>query len=204
MCPPKNSSAAAAKKAAKEAKKAEELRQARIAQGQNNIDQSFDGFNDDYFRGFRKDYEGYYLPELDDQYARAREQTTFQLFRQMGGDEHSAGAKKRGRLHRTYLDGRTDVANKALNAVNDLRSRIEDTKSNLYAFNASAADPGQALSRSTALAGNLQQPIGYGPLHDVFASALNSGATVVGAERQGYRGTGTGLFSPKGSDSYVR
>lgn len=186
---------------AKKAKRAEEARQARIEQGQNNIDLAFEGFDNDYFRNYRGDFEGYYLPQLDKQYGNAKKQLTFNLARN-GNLEASAGADAYGDAEERYLDARTDVANKALDSVNAFRGRLEDQKSNLYALNASSADPAMAVARSASAASLLSQPPGYGPLSDVFASLLNSGAQTVAAERQGYRGTGTGLFAPPSNNHY--
>lgn len=191
-------------KTAKKAKLEEEKRQGRIKQGINNIDLAFEDFNDGYFRNYKNDFQNYYLPQLDEQYGDAKKGMTFNLARS-GNLKASTAGDQFGKAEGKYLNARTDIANKALDAANVLRGRIEDQKSNLYALNASSADPGMAISRASAAQSMLSQPQGYSPLGDVFASLLNSGAQVIGAERQGYRGTGTGLFSPgsSGSATYV-
>lgn len=191
MCGPSTPKDNSAKKARRE----EEARQARIHQGVNNIDLAFEGFNKGYFDKYSKDFQGFYLPQLDSQYGDAKRGLTYNLARS-GNLEASTGAKSFGDAEEKYLGARTDIADRAFDSVNNLRGRIEDTKSNLYAMNASAADPGQAIARSTASASLVGQPQAKTPLGDVFASLLNGSAQAVGAERQGYRGTGTGLFAP--------
>ena len=182
-------------KAGEKAEEAEWERQSRIKQGMNNIDLAFEGFDSPYFNRYGRDFQNYYLPQLDRQFSNAKKGLTFNLFR-TGNQENSTAADQYGNAHELYTGARTDIANKALDATNQLRGRIEDQKTNLYALNSSAADPGRAISSAQSATALLNQPASYAPMTDVFASLLNSGAQAVAAERQGYRGTGTGAFAP--------
>src|SRR3546814_1150118 len=67
--------------AAEAARRDEEARQARIRAGMGQIDQTFSQFNDDYFDTRSKAYLDYATPQLEDQFAKAKEQLIFALSR---------------------------------------------------------------------------------------------------------------------------
>lgn len=175
MCgssPPKND-------AAEEARKQEEERQARIAQGQVSIDKAFEGFGDKFIRGFQDDYVNAQLPELDKQFGDAREQVLFGLARN-GLLESSAGADKLADLQGQYATAGQAINSDAEAAARQLRSNIAERKSNLTSQNVATANPTAAASAAAASAQNFQAPPQPSPLVDVFTSLINSGATAAG------------------------
>ena len=71
------------KKAAQQAEAAEQRarqeaadREARIQQGQANIDRAFGQYNDDYYDQYAKSIEGYQRPQIDEQYGEATGKVT--------------------------------------------------------------------------------------------------------------------------------
>lgn len=163
------------------ARQQEEERQARIAEGQAKIDEQFAGFNDDFYNNYQNTYTNYYNPQLDDQYGDARKRLTLQLAR-TGNLTSSAGANQMGDLQEYYNNQRTDITNRGLNAVNDLRANIDSTKSQLYNDNRSAADPGNAAAAAASAASMLQPSQPDSPLANMFASFFQS----AGNAGQGY------------------
>ena len=155
------------------ARKAEEERQARIVQGTSAIDSAFSGFNDDFYNNYQNTYTDYYYPQLDDQYNDARKRLTLQLAK-TGNLTSSAGINQMGDLQEYYNTQRTGITNQALNAANDLRADVDMRKSQLYADNRSAADPGSATSAAASAAAALQPTAPSSPLANTFADFFSN------------------------------
>jgi hypothetical protein len=155
------------------ARQQEAERQARIAQGQSTIDQEFGNFNDDFFNTYQQDYMGYYSPQLEDQYGDARKRLTLQLAK-TGNLTSSAGANQLRDLTEYYNTQNTGITNQALDAVNTLRGNIDQRKSQLYADNRAAADPGNAAAAAQAAAVALKPTPPSSPLANTFADFFNN------------------------------
>lgn len=158
--------------AAQRAQQEEEARQARIRQGRDSIDTAFKQYDDPFFDGYKNQYTEYYNPQIDQQYKEAVDQLTARLAGQ-GMLESTAGAAQFGKLSESLARNRTDVQNRALDASNNLRSKIEANRSDLYALNQSSADPDSVNARALASAQTYIQPPAFSPLGQVFADALN-------------------------------
>src|SRR3546814_20442278 len=88
------------------------------------IDQTFSQFNDDYFDTRSKAYLDYATPQLEDQFAKAKEQLIFALSR--GGNLNSSVAGERlADLTKQYDRNRTALADRGLALANDARSTDE-------------------------------------------------------------------------------
>lgn len=189
------------------ARQQEQARQARIAQGKENIDKAFEVFTPDYFDKYKQDYLDYYNPDVDRQFTEARKDLRYNLAR-AGTADGTPGQKAFSDLILAYGDQRRAVASKALEAVNSVRSDVEQNKSDLYSQNVATADPSLAAASAVGRAGSLQTPPSYSPLGDLFSGFTNAGAAYVyGANKSlpaGYRNAfQTGLPS-QGSGYVVR
>ena len=197
--PPQDNSAAIARQA-------EEARQARIRAGQGQIDQTFSQFDDDYYGNVSKASDAYYMPQAEKQYADARRQLVLNLSRQ-GTLAGSAGARSMGDLDESYATQRGDLVNRGVAAGNEQRSNVERARSELMSQLNASADPGAVGAAAAARAQSLSAPPIFSPLGKLFADFANMGANAIGAERMGFRGTGTGLFTPgspsSGSGSFL-
>ena len=193
--PPKDNSAELARQREAE-------RQASITAGRSRIDETFEKFDDKYYDTYTGRYTDHYFPQLDDKYAEAKRKVAFALAG-AGGLNSSAGARKIGDLTEAYSKNRTQIADQALSSANGLRGDVESARSDLYSQNSAAADPSAAASSALARASVLDRPPTYNPLGDIFADLINTAATGVAAEKQGYRGFSTGLFEPKSSAKVV-
>lgn len=194
--PPKDNSAQIAREQ-------EEARQARIAQGQTSIDDAFKGFNDDFYNKYQTDYMGYYTPQLEDQYSDARKRLTLQLAR-TGNLTSSAGANQMADLQDFYNNRQTGITGQALDAVNTLRGNIDSRKSQLYADNRAAADPGNASAAALSAAAALQPTPLSSPLANTFSdffSNLGNAAAISGQTRGFGQQTGVQTYGGKGSGS---
>lgn len=167
----KNTAADEARRAREETAAREAERQANIKAGQASIDSAFSGFNDNYFNDYASAYTGHYNPELDTQYADARDKL-MAAFAGRGMLNSAVAAKQTGDLQRVYGNERAAIASRSLDAANDLRSKVEQQRTDLYNLNASAADPEQIAAQSTAASTAIKAPQAYNPLGEVFASVL--------------------------------
>lgn len=163
----------------------EEARQKRINDSISDINTKFGAFNDDWFKQKQNEYTGYYQPQLDDQYAKAQQETLYQLARQ-GINNSSAGAKVFGDLAKDYGSQQQAMQGQANNYVQQARSQIEQQRNALVNQATATADPQAAANAATHAVGNLQmvQPSGgYSPLVGMFnaftgaaSTAANNGA----------------------------
>lgn len=184
------------------ARQEEAARQARIAAGQSGIDEAFMGFNDDFFNDYGSQYTGYYAPQLDDQYKDAVKRLTLQLA-QTGNLTGSVGAQQLADLQKFYDTQKTSIANQSQSAIQALRSNIDSRKSQLYADNRAAADPGSAAAAAASAAQALQPTAPSSPLASVFGDFFNNlGNNAAIKNAKAYQqGTGVQTYGGKNSGS---
>ena len=199
MCipkPPRDNSA--------EIARAEEAaRQARIKEGQAAIDKSFGKFDDSYFGNIEKASNDYYLPQVDQQFADARKRLIFNLARN-NKLESSSGIEEMGRLQETGTKNRAAIGDSSRDLALGERNRVAGNKSTLISQLSASADPAAAAATATANADALSAPQTFSPLANLFAQFANVGVTGLAAEKAGYPGFGTGLFTPKPASTVVR
>lgn len=150
----------------------EAARQARIIEGRSNIDKAFEQYNPAYYNKYKADYTGYYNPQIDEQYQRSIDELTA-ILAGKGLLESTAGAEKFGRLAQTAAEQRVAKANEANDAANQLLSKVQSGKNDLYNMNEAAADPASINARALASASSFAAPQAYTPLGNIFASALS-------------------------------
>lgn len=188
------------------ARQKEEERQSRINQGKANIDSAFSAFTPQYYDKFNQDYLNFYNPQVDDQFTDARQGLRYNLAR--AGIENSTPAQKAfSDLTKSYGDQRQAISSKALEATNNVKTQVEQNKSDLYSQNIAAADPSLSAISAAGRAGALQTPPSFSPLADLFSGVANAGAAYMyGSNRAlpaGYRNAlSSGLPRAKGA-SYV-
>lgn len=180
------------------ARQEEAARQARIQQGQQGIDQAFAGFDDPFYQGYQNQYSSYYAPQLDDQYSQAVKRLTLQLA-QTGNLTGSAGAEQLSNLKKNYDTQKLSISNQAIDAANQLRSNIDNKKSQLYADNRAAADPSSAAAAAASAAQFLQPTAPSSPLADVFGSFFQNLGNVAALNNARRLTEGTGVQSFGGS-----
>lgn len=166
---PKDNSAEIARQQADE-------RQAAITQGKTSIDNAFGVFDPEYYQKYQDAYTANYNPQVDKQFTEARKGLKYNLARN-GTTDSTAGQKTFGDLVTGYEDARRDVASKAVDATNQLKSQVEDQKSDLYAQNSASADPSLSSIQALSRAGSLATPASYSPLGDLFSGLVNTTAS---------------------------
>ena len=200
--PDKSGQQAAAATAAMQAKQ-EEDRQQRIREGQGKIDSAFAQFNPDYFSNYQTAFKNNYAPEIGRQYDVAKDKLIATLAGR-GTLESTVGAAKFGDLENTRAGALADVGNRAVDASNELKSKVESAKTNLYNLNAGVADPSQAAAAASGAATSLVAPAALSPIGQVFASTLSSLSAVNKADSNSMRPSlpwNQGYWTPSGRGS---
>jgi hypothetical protein len=149
-------------------------RKQNIQTGNQKIDEAFGGFDDNYYNKARETYQGAYTPEIDTQYGRSLDQLKSALAGR-GVLESSVGGDAIAQLGQRAADARAKAANDALDFSNGIRSRVADSRNQLYAQSASAADPNAIASAATGQASAIANQGSVPPtpaLGDLFGSFL--------------------------------
>lgn len=188
-----------------DAKAREEQRKKDVAAGRTSISDAFARFNDNYYGGIRQDVLDYYMPQVDRQNDKAREQVIYDAFRRQGANTGTMG-NRLGDLATDYEVAKADVANRADGAAAEARERTDTLRSNLLAYNESAADPGAVNERLSSEIGRAQayqpQLTPLGALFNDYVTPLaNIGMAGYMAQQKGY--PGWGVFGGK-SQNVVR
>ena len=152
---------------AEQARQREARRQADIRTGMASIDDVFAGFNPSFYDALRQAQLDYLLPDIDQQYAQARDQLTFALARQGLGTSSVAG------------DRQADLAAERERAINRAREAgdqaaqgaqrdVEAERSSLVSQLQATADPGAAATGAASRAAYLRQPRPMADLGPLF------------------------------------
>lgn len=173
-----------------------------VQTGANSITNAFSQFTPQYYSDYGTAYENAYNPQLTQQYGQAQDKMTAELAGngQLGG---SVGNQDMALLGQTYNNNQSDIANQAQDAENTLKSNVNNTETNLFNMNASAADPTSSAQQAQAAAGAIVAPQSYPALSDVFGNALGSVATTQKAAGNSLGATAsttppTNFFAPVG------
>jgi hypothetical protein len=186
------------------ARREEEARQSKIAEGRKAIDTNFAAFTPDYYDNVSKSYQEYYLPQLEDQMKNARREMVFNLSRS-GNLNASADARSMADLRAAYLKNRALIGDRALAEGKRAEADVASNRNELYSQLSASADPSAAANTAAARAASLTALPTYSPLADIFSSFVNQGANQVAGARGGFDNLASAVgFKPaKGAVSYI-
>ena len=178
-----------------------------IAQGKlfTDVDRH-GGFDDDFYKKRADDYVAYATPTLERQEKQARDGLVYALSR-TGNLDSSAAIKRNADLTDEANTQRINVANAGQDEGNKLRANVENVRGNLVSELNATGDNEAAAASALRQVQNLNQPAGFSPLGELFASFANSLSTIganAGNNYGGFAGTGNrGLFSSSGGSQRV-
>jgi hypothetical protein len=169
---------------AEEARQKEAERKARLEQGKQGIDAIFagGGFDDAFYNKYRDASLGYSLPELENQYTKQKEQTTYDLAR-AGLLRSTAAGTAQADIESQKANREAALRSSADQQVADLRKNISGQQSaalsQLYATedpNVAANTAIQSVQQAQLSTPNLQ-PLGelFRPLVIGALSSANAG-----------------------------
>lgn len=125
-------------------------------------------FEDGFFENRKKSYLDYALPQLNDQYSKARQELIFSLDRS-GTLDSSARAEKEADLEKLYKQRRQQVADQGLSYSTQARGNVEDARANLVQMLNATGDVEGAVNSAMTRAKALSAPDTYSPLGQMFA-----------------------------------
>lgn len=179
---------------AKQARAAEEARQARITAGMGNIDNAFSKFNDEFYAGRSQAYTDYQTPQLQRQFDQAKKELTLALARS-GNSQSSLANQKFAELKNLFDTSSQDITSRASDFANTERSSVEQARAELVnQLNASGNDQLAAQSAQTKAA-LLGQGQAFDTLGQIFANITDGITTQAQLEQRGAGRYNTGLFS---------
>lgn len=156
-----------------DARQQEAARQARIDKGMTQVNQTFNGFDD----GFYKDRENAYLntamPDFTAQAAKTRKSLSFALSR-AGLLNSGSAVDRNAALDREVAKQQRGVEDQALGQTNELRSEVERQRGNVVSELEASADPAVAANLANAQAASLRAPTPMQPLGNLFANFSNT------------------------------
>lgn len=150
----------------------EVTRQGDVSLGKIGIDKNFSKFDKNYYNKYKKDYSGFYTPNLNKQFTEAQDKLTSNLA-DRGILASTVGSGEFADLSRQNADAKGNIANEANDAAAKLRGTVQNAKTNLYNLNQASADPQAVNAQAVGQATALVAPPTYSPLGRVFADFLN-------------------------------
>lgn len=169
-----------AREAAEKARADEEARQMLIKGNRANVDNAFQGFNDDFFKSTADKYVGAYLPSLEEDRARSLDQLKAALAGR-GTLESTVGINSISDLEKKYGSERASIASRGSDFANSIREKVNTQKNSLYDAANSAADPQGFAARATGEATSLVNMGGVIPFGQTTAYGSQSQANGVAA-----------------------
>lgn len=141
-------------------------------------------FDQAFYDKRKQAYLDNYLPQLGDQFKKARSDMAYALARS-GNSRSSVAAEQYGDLDKKKQIQEATIASDAETDVNNLRGTVEDARTALINDLNTSADPAGAanlaLARTQQIAG---APVTYSPLGDVFAGVTSGIGSFVQGVRQ--------------------
>jgi hypothetical protein len=129
------------------------------------------GFGDEFYNDYRNAMTGYYLPQVQDKYKEASDETTYALAR-AGTLNSSAAIDEVAELLKQKEDQEAKVYMAADQAVGEKKSEISQEMANAINMVNSVEDPEVAVSTALDRAENItSEPVDLSPLGDIFKVA---------------------------------
>lgn len=157
MCFGDGGAAKDAKKARKKAERDQQRRENRITLGQERIDENFAQFDDGYYDSYSDSVFDTLAPQLRDQ----RDEVHSALVAALAGRgmlESTPGAQQVSKLSGAFADELARARDSGISGAGDLRGRVENQRSNLYALNQASADPQAITTQARGAATSLAVP----------------------------------------------
>lgn len=176
---------------AEEARKEQQAREAKIRLGMGNINGAFGQFDDNWFNGRRQAYLDFSLPQLEDQYSKARQSLIYALAR--GGNlQSSIGAGRLGDLKTQYDTNKQQLQSQADAVANQARQDVIQQRSALIDQLNSTADANAAQSEAMNRARLLSAAPTFSALGQLFQNVTAGLAS--SAPASGYAGMAAPIF----------
>lgn len=172
---------------AQQARQMEEERQQRITKGREAIDKQFEGLenNKAFYQRYKDATRDYYKPQIDRQYADARNNLTYQLA-DAGTLRSSAAADATADLMRQNDAAIAQMNAKMDSGAADLRTRVAANKDTAINQLMATESPDAGMTSALNSIQNISlAPPSMEPLANIFNQAAIGGANAIKSWRQG-------------------
>ena len=165
------------------ARQREEQRAAAIRTGQQQINTTFGGFGEDFYKGREKALLDYYQPQLNDQFSKARDALTYAFARAGTLNSTMAGQRSADLTKQYDLEKAGLVSNAESDAAN-LRNSVTTQKSSLLNQLNASGDATQAADNALAATQQIyaQRPV-YSPLGNLFTGITQGVGNYIGSNQ---------------------
>lgn len=186
---------------ARRAEQREQQRQSDIEQGTLRVRDTFaNQFTPDYYEKIRKNFDDFYLPQMENQYQDARQGLVYQLARS-GLSDSSVRSDKYGELNEQMALAKQQMQVKGEDYIQQRKTDVQRAQTNVLGQLQQSADAEGAARDAADAALTTSQVQGYDPLGQLFTDATWGLATQAELERSNNSRFNTGLFSNNGSKS---
>ena len=151
----------------------EKKTQAQIDSGMATINQNFSGFNDDFYQKAATDYTNYATPQMMGDYQNTKNNLTYSLARN-GLLNSGAAVSKNAALQKQLSANESDIANKAQDQSNQLRTNVANQRNQLISQVQAGAAPGQVATSAAAATAGLRAPTAMQPVGNMFSDWASS------------------------------
>jgi hypothetical protein len=160
MCTPSNSSDALAQQQAQQ--------EANTNQAVSGINKAFSGFTPQFFNNVNQSYQGYALPQLQQQYQQTQNQLGFKLADQGIYGKNSVSQGLNNQLQQANTTNTQNIAQQGLANAQQLQQQVGQEQSNLIGQAQTATNP-QALSQQAiSTAAEFGAPSSFQPIGSLF------------------------------------
>lgn len=157
---------------AEEARKLEDERQARIAQGMTNINEAFKGFNPEFYQQRANAYTNFAMPQLGEQAQQTQQQLIYGLGNR-GLLGSGVAADRNAAFQRELQRQKQGIVDAGQGQANELQREIESNKSQLVNQLQISSDPNAAAQGALGSAQAFSAPSTYAPISNLFQNFAN-------------------------------
>jgi len=147
--------------------------QAKIDSGMATINQDFSKFGEPFYAKAAQDYEAYATPQMMGDYQNTKNNLTYSLARN-GLLNSGAAVSKNAALQKQLGVNESDIANKAQDQSNQLRTNVASQRNQLISQVQAGAAPGQVATSAAAATAGLRAPTALPPVGNMFSDWANS------------------------------
>jgi hypothetical protein len=197
-------------KEADRAREEEKKRKEKIEKGMGKIDAAFAGFNNNYYQTRENAYRGFYQPQINEAFNKAKENLTYTLARAGAGTTYGTlGSTAETKLQTEGETGyQRDLDMLTAKVAEDRAAqaaRIADEKAALVSQLNATANADQAGQEATAKTAQLFQEVpSYNSFADIFQGSAQGAAGLIQAGQNiqfanTFNGSGGGFSTPRTS-----
>lgn len=138
----------------------------------SKTDNTYKGFDDNFYKQRAQDYVNFAMPQLNQQYKQNSDQLAYTMANR-GLLDSSAASRTKQSLDLVNAQAAQGIADQGTSQANTLRSNVEGQRQSLITQLEASADPAAATSQALASSTNFAAPSTFAPLGSMFSNWAN-------------------------------